>query len=64
MERYDKREHTTTQQQTAIAFEQKLKISCAYLVGKHLMQHPHNLHAGRVPNEVNRVLIIPHRVVA
>jgi hypothetical protein len=64
LEAYDKHEHTSTEHQTAIAFEQNLKISRVYLVGKHLMQQPHNLRTGRVPNEVNRVLIIPHRVVA
>lgn len=39
-------------------------MSQAYLVGKHLVQHPHNLRTGRVPNKVNRVLVIPDRIVA
>jgi hypothetical protein len=34
------------------------------LIGKHLMQHPHNLHAGRVPDKVHRVLLVPDRVMS
>jgi len=34
-----------------------------YLVGKHLMQHPHNLRAGRVPDKMHRVVLVPHRIV-
>jgi hypothetical protein len=27
------------------------------------MQHPHNLCAGRMPDKVHRVLLVPHRIV-
>ena len=34
-----------------------------YLVGKHLMQHPHNLRASRVPDKMHWVVLVPHRIV-
>lgn len=35
-----------------------------YLVRKHLLQHPGDLNARRVPHEMNRMVFIPRRIVA
>lgn len=38
-------------------------LSFVYLVGKHLMQHPHNLCASRVPDKMHRAVLVPRRIV-